>query len=195
MHPNVCSFIAEIAYENRLLADPSCALQDLGDGIPLGGTGVRFVPVSHSGNRTVSWEEISVVRGLVDSLVGRRWTNAKGESRRLEAKDILVVAPYNAQVDRLATVLPPACAAGTVDRFQGQEAPIVIYSLASSSPEDMPRQMEFLYSLNRLNVAMSRARGLSVLVCSPAIMRIRGRKPEQMRLANAFCRLAEIAKT
>jgi uncharacterized protein len=131
----------------------------------------------------------------VAGLIGRRWTDADGRSRPLRPEDILVVAPYNAQVDRLATVLPPGCAAGTVDRFQGQEAPVVIYSLATSSPDDMPRQMEFLYSLNRLNVAMSRARGLSVLVCSPAIMRVRARKPSQMRLANAFCRLVEMALT
>jgi predicted RecB family nuclease len=193
MHPDVCSYISEIAYEKRLFSDPSCALQALEDGAPLGGTGMRLVPVEHSGNRTVSYEEIAVVRDLVAGLIGRRWTDAEGKLRALRAEDILVVAPYNAQVDRLATVLPPGCTAGTVDRFQGQEAPVVIYSLATSSPDDMPRQMEFLYSLNRLNVAMSRARGLSVLVCSPAIMRIRCRKPQQMRLANAFCRLVEVA--
>jgi predicted RecB family nuclease len=193
MHPDLCTYISEIAYEDRLLPDPSCALQDLGTGLPVGGTGVRLVRVEHSGNRTLSYEEVAVVCDLVGSLIGRVWTDARGASRPLRAEDILVVAPYNAQVDRLAAALPAGSRAGTVDRFQGQEAPVVIYSLATSSPDDMPRQMEFLYSLNRLNVAMSRARGLAVLVCSPAIMRVRCRKPEQMRLANAFCRLVEVA--
>jgi predicted RecB family nuclease len=193
MHPDVCGFISEVAYEGRLAADPTCAEQGLGDGSPIGGTGIRQIPVEHHGNRTVSPEEIVAVAELVKGLIGREWTDVRGDTRPLRAEDILVVAPYNAQVDRLQLALPAGCAAGTVDRFQGQEAPVVIYSLASSSPEDMPRQMEFLYSLNRLNVAISRARGLAILVCSPAVLRVRARSAEQMRLANAFARLAEVA--
>jgi uncharacterized protein len=193
MHPDVCGFISEVAYEGRLAADPTCAVQMLGNGSPIGGTGIRQVPVEHYSNRTISPEEIAVVVDLVEGLIGRDWTDARGDIRPLRAEDILVVAPYNAQVDRLQLAMPPGCAAGTVDRFQGQEAPVVIYSLASSSPEDMPRQMEFLYSLNRLNVAISRARGLAILVCSPRVLRVRARSAEQMRLANAFLRLAEVA--
>jgi uncharacterized protein len=192
MHPDICGFISEIAYQGRLSSDPTCSIQCLEDGEHVGGTGIRHIPVEHRGNRTVSREEISVVAGLVMELLGRRWTDAAGRTRGLRPEDVLVVAPYNAQVDRLEVALPDGCAAGTVDRFQGQEAPVVVYSLATSTPEDMPRQMEFLYSLNRLNVAISRARGLAILVCSPAILRVRCRRPEQMRLANAFCRLVEL---
>jgi predicted RecB family nuclease len=192
MHPDVCGFISEVAYEGRLASDPTCADQGLAEGHPVGGTGIRQIPIEHHGNRTVSPEEIVAVADLLKGLIGRDWMDARGDTRPLRAEDILVVAPYNAQVDRIQLALPPGCAAGTVDRFQGQEAPVVVYSLASSSPEDMPRQMEFLYSLNRLNVAMSRARGLAILVCSPAVLRVRARSADQMRLANAFCRLIEV---
>jgi len=194
MHPDVTAYISEIAYAGRLGSAPSCAIQKLENGHPVGGTGVRFEPVTHLGNRSVSHEEISRVVELVTGLVGRRWTDASGSPRPIAAADILVVAPYNAQVARLATALPRGVAVGTVDRFQGQEAPVVVYSMATSTPEDMPRQMEFLYSLHRLNVAISRARGLAVLVCSPALLQVCCRRPNQMRLANAFCRLVEVAR-
>jgi uncharacterized protein len=108
--------------------------------------------------------------------------------------DILVVSPYNAQVARLRNALPPGARVGTVDRFQGQEAAAVIFSLATSSTADLPRSVEFLYSLNRLNVAVSRARALFVLVCCPDLLRVRCRTPREMRLANALCRLAELAE-
>ena len=106
---------------------------------------------------------------------------------------MLVVAPYNAQVAEIARALPTA-RAGTVDKFQGQEAPVSIYSMATSAPEDAPRGMEFLYSLNRLNVATSRARCLAAVVASPALIRVRARTPRQMRLANALCRFMELAE-
>jgi uncharacterized protein len=106
--------------------------------------------------------------------------------------DILIVAAYNAQVGEIKRRLPGA-RVGTVDKFQGQEAPISIYSMASSTPADAPRGMEFLYSLNRLNVATSRARCLTVLVANPELIRVRCRTPRQMRLANALCRLLEMA--
>jgi uncharacterized protein len=110
--------------------------------------------------------------------------------------DILVVAPYNAHVALLGERLGPRdVRVGTVDRFQGQEAPVVIYSLATSSPEDAPRGMEFLYSLNRLNVATSRARCACILVASPRLFEPECQSPRQMRLANAICRYVEVART
>jgi superfamily I DNA and/or RNA helicase len=107
--------------------------------------------------------------------------------------EILIVAPYNAQVGAIRRLLPPEARVGTVDKFQGQEAPISIYSLTSSSPELAPRGMDFLYSRNRLNVATSRARCVAVVVASPDLARVRARTPEHMRLANAFCRFIELA--
>ena len=114
-------------------------------------------------------------------------------TRRLTWEDVLIVAPFNAQVGAIKRRLPSEARVGTVDKFQGQEAPISLYSMTTSSPELAPRGMDFLYSRNRLNVATSRARCVAVVVASPDLLRVRARTPEQMRLANAFCRFAELA--
>src|SRR5262249_32091044 len=124
---------------------------------------------------------------------GATWTNKKGETHTLTLRDILVVAPYNAQVAALIGRLPTGSRVGTVDKFQGQEAPIVFYSMTTSTPEDAPRGMEFLYSLNRLNVAISRAQCLAVIVASPALFQVQCKTPRQIELANAFCRYLEMA--
>jgi hypothetical protein len=116
--------------------------------------------------------------------------NSDAAERPLTIADILVVTPYNAHAARLAAVLPDGARIGTVDRFQGQEAAVVIFTMATSSVDDLPRNLEFLYSLNRLNVAVSRARCLCVLVLSPALLQARCHTPEQMRLVNALCRFA-----
>jgi len=134
------------------------------------------------------------VRRLAGGLIGGRWTDQHGRTRALTWDDILIVAPYNAQVAALAELLPPGARVGTVDRFQGQEAPVVFYSLTTSSPALAPRGMEFLYSLNRLNVATSRARGLAVIVGSPDLLKVRARTPSQIRLANALCRAVELGQ-
>ena len=139
-------------------------------------------------------EEAAVVADLVRDLIGGAgtWTDSRGRTRPLSAGDVLVVAPYNAQVAEIARALP-GLRVGTVDKFQGQEAPVSIYSMATSTPEDAPRGMEFLYSLNRLNVATSRALCLAAVVASPALIRVRARTPRQMQLANALCRFIELA--
>jgi uncharacterized protein len=121
---------------------------------------------------------------------GATWTNKKGISVPLEFKHILIVAPYNAQVALLAHRLPKA-RVGTVDKFQGQQAPIVFYSMTTSNPEDAPREMEFLYSANRLNVATSRAQCVTILVANPALFDVQCKTPRQIELANAFCRFLE----
>jgi superfamily I DNA and/or RNA helicase len=115
--------------------------------------------------------------------------------RLVTLEHILVVAPYNAQVSALREKLPPDARVGTVDKFQGQEAPIVFYSMTTSTPEDAPRGMELLYSLNRLNVAVSRARCVAVLVASPALFQVECRTPRHIELANAFCRYLEVAQS
>ena len=123
-----------------------------------------------------------------------QWLDETRHPARITGEDILVVAPYNAQVSRLAERLAsPGARVGTVDKFQGQEAAIVIYSMATSRPEDAPRGIEFLFSLNRLNVATSRARCAAILVASPRLFEPECKTPRQMRLANALCRFQEIA--
>ena len=122
------------------------------------------MPVQHDGNQTFSMEEVDCVERLVQSLFRDKgsWTDGDGVKRLLDLKDILIIAPYNSQVFELKRRLPAQARIGTVDKFQGQEAPLVIYSMTTSDPEDAPRGMEFLYSLNRLNVVTSRARCMCV---------------------------------
>jgi len=193
LHPAVCCFVSEVFYDGKLEPDESCARQQLATSDGSGGVGLRFIPVEHVGNRTVSPEEAERVNQVFRSLVGLPWTDRMGMARPLTLNDILVVAPYNAQVRRLIERLPEGARVGTVDKFQGQQAPVVIYSMATSSIDDAPRGMDFLFSLNRLNVATSRAQGLVVLVCSPELLKARCRTPEEVRLASALCRLVEIA--
>jgi len=197
LHPDVNGFISEVFYEGLLEPAPENALQDLDDGLPVGGTGIRHVGLDHRGAGNRSREEADWIATAIGGLLGRPWTDRHGRARRLEVEDILVVAPYNAQVAEIAATVERRLGVrpnvGTVDRFQGREAPVAIYSMTSSSPEEAPREMEFLYSGNRLNVAISRAQGLAVLVAAPALLRVACRTPEQMRLANALCRLAEVA--
>jgi uncharacterized protein len=195
MHPAICGFTSELFYDGRLGARGFTKNRVL-EGHPwLSGAGLWFVPVAHEGNRNSSAEEVEAVARIVESLVRPevRWLYGEGNSRRLELEDILIVAPYNAQVSDLMTRLPGA-QVGTVDKFQGQEAPVVIYSLTTSSPEDAPRGMEFLYSLNRLNVATSRGKSNVIVVGSPRLFEPECRSPRQMQLANALCRYLELAR-
>ena len=192
LHPDLTRFTSEVFYEGRLESEPSTLLQALSAGGPLSGTGLRWVPVEHTGNRNESTEEAAAVAELATSLIGGAWTDQHGEGHTIGWDDILVVAPYNAQVAAIKEFLPEA-RVGTVDKFQGQEAAVAFYSLTTSSPDLAPRGMEFLYSLNRLNVATSRARCLAVVVGCPGLLRVAVRTPRQMRLANALCRAVEIA--
>jgi superfamily I DNA and/or RNA helicase len=148
------------------------------------------------GNQNESQEEVEKVTSLVEELLaaGTTWTDKKGETIPLGLQDILIVSPYNAQVSALARRLSPGARVGTVDKFQGQEAPVVFYSIATSTVEDAPRGMEFLYSLNRLNVATSRAQCVAVIVASPALFRVQCKTPRQIELANAFYRYIEMAQ-
>jgi predicted RecB family nuclease len=189
LHPDVARFVSEAFYEGRLYAAEGCERQGTAFG-----TGLRFLPVEHEGNRRSSVEEAERVRAAIEEMLGGDYTDAKGRTRPLREGDFMVVAPYNAQVRCLREALPAGVPVGTVDKFQGQEAPVVFFSMASSSGEDVPRNIEFLFSHNRLNVAVSRARCLAILVASPKLLDIPCRTVEQMRLANALCRFVEQAE-
>jgi predicted RecB family nuclease len=194
LHPTICNFTSELFYEDRLQAEVLTHSRLL-EGHPwLNGAGLWYVPVKHEGNRNSSAEEVEAVAKIVEGLLKPevRWFYSAGNSRLLKKDDILIVAPYNAQVSDLGTKLP-GIAVGTVDKFQGQEAAVVIYSMTTSSPEDAPRGMEFLYSLNRFNVATSRAKTAVVVVGSPRLFEPECRTPRQMQLANALCLYAEMA--
>jgi predicted RecB family nuclease len=195
LHPAICSFTSEAFYEGRLHSRTGLDRQRIQGHEWLAGSGLWFMPVNHEGNQNSSSEEVNCITELVDSLVRSdvTWVDQEGKSRRVELGDILIVAPYNAQVSDLGNRIPGA-RIGTVDKFQGQEAPVVIYSLTTSSPEEAPRGMEFLYSLHRLNVATSRARAACILVGSPHLFEPECRSPRQIQLANALCRYMEMAK-
>jgi superfamily I DNA and/or RNA helicase len=195
LHPSICAFTSEVFYESRLSARPELENQALEGAMQFAGAGLWFVPVDHEGNQNSSREEVERVRELVGLLARGdvRWRDKDGDVRPLTLSDVLIVCPYNSQVDDMSRQLPGA-RVGTVDKFQGQEAPVVIYSMTTSSPEEAPRGMEFLYSSNRCNVATSRARGACILVASPRLFEVDCRTPRQMRLANAFCRYLELAE-
>lgn len=195
MHPAVCSYVSTAFYEGLL--EPHETTRQQGIGAAPVEVGTRVQALAHHGNSSRSPEEASAVADLVGSLLGRPWTNQKGVTRDLTVDNILIVAPYNLQVGEIQRTLLARignpCRVGTVDKFQGQEGAVAIYSTATSSPDDAPRDVEFLYSRNRLNVAISRARALAYLVTSPELLRVRCRTPEEMRMANAFCLLLESA--
>ena len=193
MHPSVTEFISAAFYEGRLKSEDECEGQSLSDSPMLPAQGVYVVPVAHEGNRISSREEAEVVKQLLSELDGKEWTDSKGVTKKLLNSDLLVVAPYNAQVSLIRNALASDVPVGTVDKFQGQEGAIAIYAMTTSHPEDIPRNFEFLYSHNRLNVAISRASVAGVLICSPQLLRARCKTPEQMRLMNALCLYAEMA--
>ncbi|TDK26264.1 TM0106 family RecB-like putative nuclease [Luteimonas aestuarii] len=194
LHPDICRFTSEMFYANRLHPRAGLERQAIVSTSRINGSGLRFLPIPTRGNQSASPEEAEAVRQLVAEILtsGATWTNDRGVPAAVELQDILIIAPYNAQVFELADRIPGA-RIGTVDKFQGQQAPIVIYSMTTSSYADAPRGMEFLYSLNRLNVATSRAKCVCVLVASPSVFEVSCRTPRQMQLANAFCRYLEMA--
>jgi len=194
LHPQICDFTSRAFYDGRLVPEDDLAGQVILGPPPLGGTGLRMIEVSHTGNDAESVEEAAAVAEVARKLVdaGSTWIDQDGQLKVVTWDEVLIVAPYNKQVGALRALLPEAYI-GTVDKFQGQERPISIYSMTTSSPEDAPRGMSFLYSRHRLNVATSRARCVTVVVLQPALLRVRAHTPEQMRLANALCLFAEIA--
>lgn len=194
LHPEICSFTSELFYEQRLASRPGLDRQEIRGNEWVGSRRLLFVPVEHEGNQSTCPEEAEQVADIVRSLLKPQvmWIDKEGNQRSLKLEDILIVTPYNAQVSEIRDRLPGAHV-GTVDKFQGQEAPVVIYSLTTSSSDEAPHGMEFLFSLNRLNVATSRARALCVMVGSRQLLEPASHTPRQMQLANALCRYLEMA--
>jgi uncharacterized protein len=194
LHPKIGRFTSELFYEGRLVPVPGLERQAINTSTPFSGAGLWFVPAKHEGNQSSSTEEVACVYGLVQSLTrdGATWTDRDGNRKLLTVDDILIVAPYNAQVNLLTDRIPGA-KVGTVDKFQGQEAAIVIYTMTTSSPEDAPRGMEFLYNPNRFNVASSRAFCACIVVGNPLLFTPECHSPRQMELANVVCRYAEMS--
>jgi superfamily I DNA and/or RNA helicase len=193
MHPDVCAFISRQIYEGRLTSEESCAAQGTSFG-----TGLRWLEATHERRSTESEEEAELVAAQIELMLGTPWTNRHGSVAALTPRDFMVVAPYNDQVNllrqrfesdsRLAGVQ-----VGTVDKFQGREAPVVFFTMTTSAAADMPRGPEFLFSRNRLNVAVSRARCLAYLVCTEALLNSRAADIEDMRLISTLSAFVEYA--
>lgn len=194
MHSSINAFVSELFYENRLKSKDDLDQQQI-LGSKYSGAGLYLEEVEHSGNTNSSSEEVEKVVEIVRQLTSgeTRFINQNGEEAILTISDIKIITPYNAQVQAIKQQLP-AIEVGTVDKFQGQEAPVVIYSVATSSLEDAPRGMDFLFSPNRFNVAVSRARTRFIMVANPAIFEAECKSPHQIKLANAFCRFKELSQ-
>ena len=200
LHPDICRFISDAVYDGRLepVSDNKNQVLVLGSGSRAFGratSGIRFVEVQHEACEQKNELEAQRIRETFESLLGQHWRDRKGTMRPLTLEDILVVAPYNMQVATLKACLPHGARVGTVDKIQGQQAPVVLISMTTSSGEDIPRNIEFLYSRNRLNVAISRARCLAVVFANPKLLEVTCNTIEQMRLVNTLCWVKNFADT
>jgi len=198
MHPSITAYTSELFYEGKLTSVAGLEQQRVSGGDWLSGSGIRWVEVVHEANTNESVEEAAKVVEIVRSLIGRSWVKQDGETKTIGPADIRVVSPFNAHRLLIDTLLAEAgvtgVPVGTVDKFQGQEAPVSIYTMATSRPEDAPRGLGFLYSLHRLNVATSRARALAIVIASPALLNAAPRSPEQLRMVNGLCSFVEEAR-
>lgn len=195
LQPEICDFISESMYDGRLLPAPATALHRISSA-GLDGAGLRFLPVKHVGNSRSSSEEADCIVREIAALCEGTLVDSDGVARSFTADDAIVVTPYNAQRKCIEAALRAAgitSRVGTVDKFQGQEAAVVFFSLASSGQDLVPRGVDFLYDANRLNVAISRARALAVLVGSPELLELRASSLEEMAAVSRLCRYAEQA--
>ena len=194
----MCRFISDAIYDSKLFSDKSTFNQALVLNAyahpSLKPTGIRYIPVDHDGCSQRSEEEAVVVRELVENLLTQKYQDGEGNIHPFTLNDILVVAPYNMQVNLLKRSLPEGARVGTVDKFQGQEAQVVIVSMATSSEEYPTRFIEFLFSKNRLNVAVSRARCLSIIITNPNLLNVNAKSVSQIALVNVINYLNAIAK-
>jgi uncharacterized protein len=192
MRPEICEFISDAVYDGRLEAEPVTSGRELRLDTEHRNrvetqAGVAFTPVEHEGNQCDSEEEVEAIGDILRDLA-RAQIVQNGIARPFCDDDVLIVSPYNLQVRRLRERFP-GIRVGTVDKFQGQEAPVVIVSMAASSADAAPRGTEFLFSKNRLNVAISRAQILAIVVASPKLARAKCARLEQIELVNLFCRI------
>lgn len=191
MHQDISRFISDTFYNGRLTTkkqnnDRRLILE--GDRkLSLPETGIKFIPSAHEGCSQFSLEEAEIIEKIIDYLLDQSYLNKTNEVLPINLENILIVAPYNMQVNLLQKQLPDGARVGTVDKFQGQEAEIVIISMTTSSQEFMPRYVDFLFSKKRLNVSLSRARCLSLLIANPQLLETSCKTLDQMSLINTLC--------
>ena len=202
LHPKICNFISENFYDSRLKYLPLTEKRKINfskNEKLLPDTGIVFIDAKHKEIcRQKSLEEGKIIKNLYEKIIGTSFTdadeNGKTKDRLLDIKDILVVAPFNVQVNYLKSILPKKARVGTIDIFQGQEAPVTIISMTSSDAESLPRNVDFYFSRNRLNVAISRSQCLSIVIMNKKILEINCKKVEHIRLVNTFMKLLNYEK-
>jgi uncharacterized protein len=198
MHPAVCGFISESVYEGRLRSIDDCGLQKVA--VPADAesikhdSGVIFCGVEHEGHPQKSEEEVEAIVQIFSDLIGRDFTDSRGITKPLELDDFLFISPYNAQVRALQNALPAGARVGSVDKFQGQEAPVCILSMCSSFGEYGSRGLAFILDQNRMNVAISRAKCLAIVVGDPRIAGSDAGSLNEMRLLNLYCKIVRLEK-
>ena len=194
MHPDITEVVSAISYDSMLSSDPVLSRLELVDSSPLPKCGIVYIPVPHYGNVYRSQEEVKAAKKVAEFLSQRSWVDKFGDLSRVTPDQIMVVAPYNAQTNALSIALEGLADVGTVDKFQGKEAAFVILSLAASDGEGSSRGIDFLFSTNRLNVAISRAKVMSVIIASPTLLQTRPRTIDQLELLGAMAKVAKSAK-
>jgi uncharacterized protein len=196
MHSAINDFISHAIYEGKLQSNSDndnqiIKVPDNYDGPLDKEAGIIYVPVEHEGNTQASEEEVEVIAALAKELIGRKFFDKAGKEQVITMQDILFVAPYNHQVNKLKEVLGTEAKVGSVDKFQGQEAPIVFLSMCASDANESPRGMDFLFDVNRLNVAISRAQTLAIVVANPALRKGNPGSVEQQKKINLYCQLTQ----
>ena len=203
MQPTLAAMVSELFYDGRLWAHPANQINGIQWRQPcltagdkeLPSQGLVFDPVVHSGCSVCSDAEIERITQIVDDLLGSRYVRAEAGGQNqgiLGPNDILVTAPYNVQVNRLQQLLQGKARVGTVDKFQGQEALVAIHSLTASDGDAAPRGLGFLLEPNRLNVAISRAQCLSIVVGSPGLATGIAKTVEEAEQINRLCKVMAI---
>ena len=191
LNKNICDFVSSSFYDSRLKTHPvtneryvKLDLDKIND------EGINYIPMSHENNAQKSNEESDYIKDLLKKIIGKKCKdNKESKERKIDLNDVLVVAPFNMQVNNLTRNLPINSKVGTIDKFQGQEAKIVFISMTSSDPENIPRHKGFLFSRNRLNVGISRAECVAIILFNPNLLNTSCQKIEEMRLINNFCKL------
>jgi uncharacterized protein len=208
MHPSITSFVSEQVYENKLHSAPGLQGQAISGTDWLAGSGLRWWPVEHSGRTTVAQEEAVCVVETFYSMLDREFTDKDGLKSKITPNDVFLIAPYNAQRSEILQRLEAHTDArkhgitydlmrnrvGTVDKAQGDEAPVVLMSFTSSSADDISHGMDF-FSKQRFNVAVSRARALVVVFASPDLLDMNCKTVDQVKVANMLCRYVEVAES
>ena len=196
MNPKVCQFISDNFYDGKLFP----AIKNENQKIVLSpalkkeypDSGVCFIPVDHLGNREASWKEVEVIFNLYEQLLKSQWIDKEGNKNLITEKDILIIAPYNLQVAYLKRKFDQKnVRIASVDKFQGQEAAVSILSMSASTIESAPRGINFLLNKNRLNVAVSRAKCLSIIVGSKHLLSTSVSSIQNMELMNIWCRISK----